>query len=99
MSGLLNTKGQSIYYRKVAGSVITGNEDGIKHAAMAISYALSHLGFTIPPQADCGWIGEAGPALMRSSGFSGLSSRCISSAAQEKTRFVSIEVSSPLCEG
>jgi multimeric flavodoxin WrbA len=61
MSGQLNDKGQSIYYGKVGGSVITGNEDGIKHAAMTIGYALSHLGYTIPPQADCGWIGEAGP--------------------------------------
>lgn len=24
-------------------------------------FSLQHLGFTIPPQADCGWIGEAGP--------------------------------------
>lgn len=61
MSGMLNDKGQSIYYGKVGGCVITGNEDGIKHAAMTIGYALSHLGYTIPPQADCGWIGEAGP--------------------------------------
>lgn len=22
---------------------------------------MSHIGYTIPPQADCGWIGEAGP--------------------------------------
>ena len=28
---------------------------------MTILYALQHLGYTIPPQADCGWIGEAGP--------------------------------------
>ncbi|SNS80263.1 flavodoxin family protein [Tropicimonas sediminicola] len=61
MSGMLNDKGQSIYYGKVGGCVVTGNEDGIKHAAMTIGYALSHLGVTIPPQADCGWIGEAGP--------------------------------------
>jgi len=61
MSGLLNDKGQSIYYGKVGGCVITGNEDGIKHAAMTIQFALGHLGYTIPPQADCGWIGEAGP--------------------------------------
>lgn len=61
MSGELNDKGQSIYYGKVGGSVITGNEDGVKHAAMTIGYALNHLGYTIPPQADCGWIGEAGP--------------------------------------
>ncbi|WP_370210534.1 flavodoxin family protein [Roseovarius sp.] len=61
MSGQLNDKGQSIFYGKTAGCVITGNEDGIKHAAMTIGYAMNHLGFTIPPQADGGWIGEAGP--------------------------------------
>ena len=61
MSGELNDKGQSIYYGKVGGSVITGNEDGVKHVAMPLGFALSHLGYTIPPQADCGWIGEAGP--------------------------------------
>lgn len=61
MSGMLNEKGQSIYYGKTGGAVITGNEDGIKHSAMTILYALQHLGFVIPPQADCGWIGEAGP--------------------------------------
>jgi multimeric flavodoxin WrbA len=61
MSGLLNDRGQSIFYGKVGGCVVTGNEDGIKHCAMSILYALGHLGCTIPPQADCGWIGEAGP--------------------------------------
>ncbi len=61
MSGNLNDKGQSLFYGKVGGTVITGNEDGIKHCAMSILYALQHLGYTIPPQADCGWIGEAGP--------------------------------------
>lgn len=61
MSGELNDKGQSSFYGKVGGAVVTGNEDGIKHCAMSILYALGHLGYTIPPQADCGWIGEAGP--------------------------------------
>jgi multimeric flavodoxin WrbA len=61
MSAMLNDKGQSIYYGRAGGCVITGNEDGIKHCAMSILYALQHLGYTIPPQADCGWIGEAGP--------------------------------------
>ena len=45
----------------MGGCIITGNEDGIKHTAMGILYALQHLGFSIPPQADCGWVGEAGP--------------------------------------
>ncbi|MCF4097111.1 flavodoxin family protein [Maritalea mediterranea] len=61
MSGELNAKNQSIYYNKVGGAVITGNEDGVKHSSMTILYALQHLGLTIPPQADCGWIGEIGP--------------------------------------
>lgn len=63
MSGELNSKGQSVYYGKVGGCVITGNEDGIKHTAMTLGFALNHLGYNIPPQADCGWIGEAGPGL------------------------------------
>lgn len=60
-SGELNEDGQYIYYGRVGGCIITGNEDGIKHCAMGILYALQHLGFVIPPQADAGWIGEAGP--------------------------------------
>ena len=56
-----NDKGQYLYYGKTAGCVITGNEDGIKHCARDILYAMQHIGYTIPPQADCGWIGEAGP--------------------------------------
>jgi len=57
----LNGHGQYAYYGKVGGCLITGNEDGIKHCAMNILYSLQHLGYTIPPQADAGWVGEAGP--------------------------------------
>lgn len=60
-SGQTNDSGQYIFYGKVGGCVITGNEDGIKHCSAAILYAMSHVGYTIPPQADTGWIGEAGP--------------------------------------
>lgn len=56
-----NDEGQYLNYGKVGGCLITGNEDGIKHCAMNILYSLQHIGFTIPPQADAGWIGEAGP--------------------------------------
>lgn len=28
---------------------------------MSILYGLQHLGYVIPPQADAGWLGEAGP--------------------------------------
>lgn len=60
-SGDHNSKDQYLYYGKTAGCVVTGNEDGIKHCSMDLLYALQHIGYTIPPQADCGWIGEAGP--------------------------------------
>lgn len=60
-SGTLNDQGQYAYYGKAAGCLVTGNEDGIKHCAMGMLYAMQHLGYTIPPQADAGWIGEAGP--------------------------------------
>jgi len=60
-SGDRNEKDQYLYYGKTGGCIITGNEDGIKHCSMDILYALSHIGYMIPPQADCGWIGEAGP--------------------------------------
>ncbi|HKX75140.1 MAG TPA: flavodoxin family protein [Acidimicrobiia bacterium] len=60
-SSQLNSQGQYAYYGKVGGCLITGNEDGIKHCSMNILYSLQHLGYVIPPQADAGWIGEAGP--------------------------------------
>ena len=60
-SGLLNEHGQYAYYGKVGGCLITGNEDGAKHCSMNILYSLQHLGYTIPPQADAAWLGEAGP--------------------------------------
>jgi multimeric flavodoxin WrbA len=60
-SSLLNAAGQYAYYGRVGGCLITGNEDGIKHCSMNVLYSLQHLGYTIPPQADAGWIGEAGP--------------------------------------
>ena len=60
-SHLLNAAGQYAYYGKVGGCLVTGNEDGVKHCAMNILYSLQHLGYVVPPQADAGWIGEAGP--------------------------------------
>jgi multimeric flavodoxin WrbA len=60
-SGELNAKGQWVYYGKAGGCLVDGNEDGVKHCAMNILYSLQHIGYTIPPQADAGWIGEVGP--------------------------------------
>jgi hypothetical protein len=54
----LNEHGQYAYYGKVGGCLVTGNEHGVKHVAMNVLYSLQHLGYTVPPQADAGWIGE-----------------------------------------
>ncbi len=40
-SGELNDRGQWLYYGKVGGCLITGNEDGIKHCASTSSTACS----------------------------------------------------------
>ncbi|MTH55587.1 flavodoxin family protein [Bacillus mangrovi] len=71
-SSLTNVKGQSIYYNKAAGAVITGNEDGAKNAAASILYGLAHSGFTIPPNTDTYWTGEAGPgpSFIEANGYS-----------------------------
>lgn len=60
-SGEYNDKDQYIYYGKVGGCLVTGNEDGMKHCARDILFCLQHIGYLIPPQADAGWVGEAGP--------------------------------------
>ncbi|MGH3545855.1 MAG: flavodoxin family protein [Mycobacteriales bacterium] len=60
-SHLYNDAGQYSYYGRVGGCLITGNEDGVKHCAMNVLYSLQHIGYSIPPQADAGWIGEVGP--------------------------------------
>jgi multimeric flavodoxin WrbA len=48
-------------YGKVAGVIITGNEDGAHNVAANTLFNLSHLGFTIPPNVDTYWLGPAGP--------------------------------------
>lgn len=60
-ASLTNDKGQSIFYNKVGGVVVTGNEDGGKAAAKSILYSMAHNGFTIPPNVDTYWVGDAGP--------------------------------------
>ncbi|GGI46279.1 multimeric flavodoxin WrbA [Agromyces flavus] len=61
MSSETNDRGQFAYYGKVGGAIITGNEDGLKHCAGKILFSLQHIGFTIAPASDPGWIGAVGP--------------------------------------
>lgn len=60
-SGQLNDRGQSVFMNKVAGCLVGGNEDGMKHVASEVLYSMQHIGCAVPPQADAGWVGEAGP--------------------------------------
>jgi multimeric flavodoxin WrbA len=56
-----NDSGQYPLYNTVAGVVVTGNEDGAHDAAGTTLFNLGHLGCTVPPNADCYWVGDAGP--------------------------------------
>ncbi len=56
-----NEVGQYPLYNKVAGVVVTGNEDGAHAAAETTLFNMTHLGCAVPPNADTYWVGDAGP--------------------------------------
>ena len=53
--------GQYPLYGKVAGVIVTGNEDGAHNVAATTLFNMTHLGCTVPPNVDCYWVGDAGP--------------------------------------
>jgi len=57
-SHLLNDVGQYAYYGRVAGCLVTGNEDGVKHCAMNVLYSRRR------PGAGSGRPGRARPTWM-----------------------------------
>jgi multimeric flavodoxin WrbA len=50
-----------VAYNRVAGVVVTGNEDGAHHVITEIAGALGDIGFTIPGQAWTYWNRGPGP--------------------------------------
>lgn len=59
--GTTNEKtGQYFTYNKVAGCLITGNEDGAHSCAAQVLWSMQELGFTIPPNVNAYWVGIAG---------------------------------------
>jgi multimeric flavodoxin WrbA len=52
--------GQYFTYNKVAGCLVTGNEDGAHSCAAQVLWAMQELGFTIPPNVNAYWVGLAG---------------------------------------
>lgn len=64
MDAMLSEKddqGQWVAYNRVAGFVVTGNEDGAHHVINEMSGALLDIGFTIPRQAWTYWNKGPGP--------------------------------------
>jgi multimeric flavodoxin WrbA len=54
-------QGRPVAYNRVAGVVVTGNEDGAHHVISEIAGALIDIGFTIPGQAWTYWNKGPGP--------------------------------------
>jgi multimeric flavodoxin WrbA len=53
--------GRPVAYNRVAGVVVTGNEDGAHHVISEISGGLTDIGYTIPGQAWTYWNRGPGP--------------------------------------
>jgi multimeric flavodoxin WrbA len=53
--------GRPVAYNRVAGVVVTGNEDGAHHVISEIAGALVDIGYTIPGQAWTYWNRGPGP--------------------------------------
>ena len=54
-------EGRPVAYNRVAGVVVTGNEDGAHHVISEVSGALGDIGFTVPGQAWTYWNKGPGP--------------------------------------
>ena len=61
------TTDRPVAYNRVAGVVVTGNEDGAHHVISEISGALIDIGYTIPGQAWTYWNKGRAPATSTSS--------------------------------
>ena len=54
-------EGRPVAYNRVAGVVVTGNEDGAHHVISEVSGALGDIGYTIPGQSWTYWNRGPGP--------------------------------------
>lgn len=64
INGLYPTKdryGRPVTYNKVAGFVVTGEEDGARHVVAELAHGLMDVGFTIAPQSYTYWNNGPGP--------------------------------------
>jgi multimeric flavodoxin WrbA len=64
INGLYSAKdkqGRPVTYNKVAGFIVTGEEDGARHVVAEIAHGLMDVGFTIAPQSYTYWNNGPGP--------------------------------------
>jgi multimeric flavodoxin WrbA len=61
MLGETDDEERPVAYNRVAGVVVTGNEDGAHHVISEVSGALGDIGFAIPGQAWTYWNKGPGP--------------------------------------
>lgn len=64
INGLYSAKdkeGRPVTYNKVAGFVVTGEEDGARHVVAEIAHGLMDVGFTVAPQSYTYWNNGPGP--------------------------------------
>lgn len=61
MLGETDDDGRPVAFNRVAGVVVTGNEDGAHHVISEISGALGEIGYTVPGQAWTYWHLGPGP--------------------------------------
>ncbi len=54
-------EGRPLAYNRVAGFVVTGNEDGAHHVIAELAQAVGDIGFTVPGQAWTYWNMGPGP--------------------------------------
>jgi multimeric flavodoxin WrbA len=56
-----DNEGRPAVYDKVAGFIVTGEEDGARHVVAEIAHGLMDVGFTIAPQGYTYWNNGPGP--------------------------------------
>ena len=61
MLGETDAEGRPVGYNRVAGVVVTGNEDGAHHVIAEVAGGLMDIGFTIPGQSWTYWNMGPGP--------------------------------------
>lgn len=61
MLGETDDEERPVAYNRVAGVVVTGNEDGAHHVISEVSGALGDIGFTVPGQSWTYWNRGPGP--------------------------------------